>query len=94
VTISATASGMQTGALTVQSNCPTASTVQLRVEVLSAATPTANDASNAGFGGGALSLQMLALLALLVVAAANLRGREAQTEMPSRRRESGDNPLS
>lgn len=94
VTFSATASGMQTGALTVQSNCPTASTVQLRVEVLSAATPTANDASNAGFGGGALSLEMLALLALLVVAAAYLRGREAETEMPARRRESGDNPLS
>lgn len=92
VSFNATASGMQTGALTVQSNCPTTSTVQLRAEVLSAVTPAANDASNVGFGGGALSLEVLALLALLVVAAAYLRGRES--DAADRNRKSGQNPLS
>jgi hypothetical protein len=90
VSFTATASGMQTGALTVQSNCPTTATVQLQAEVLSSVSTTAAGVSNAGFGGGALSLEILALLALLVVAAAYVRGREA--DAAERARKTSEDP--
>ncbi|MDZ7652013.1 MAG: choice-of-anchor D domain-containing protein [Burkholderiaceae bacterium] len=74
VTFNATSGGMQTGALTVQSNCPTATTVNLTGEVATSASSGAAGATNVGFGGGSLSTEVLALLALFLAVSTVVRG--------------------
>ncbi len=74
VTFNATSGGMQTGALTVQSNCPTATTVSLMGEVATSASSGAAGATNVGFGGGSLSTEVLALLVLLLAVSTVVRG--------------------
>jgi hypothetical protein len=67
VSFNASASGMQTGVLTMQSNCPSSTTVNLMGEVAASATAGAASGTNVGFGGGALPVEWLVLLALLLV---------------------------
>jgi len=80
VTFSASTSGVQTGVLTVQSNCPYATQVNLLAEVASNATAGGGSGTNIGFGGGSLSAEMLALLALLLVIAPAVRRSTVRAE--------------